>query len=211
MFRTPRTYIASAVAALATPLVAAVAAAQATPASRARNDAAAKIANALSAGPAEITRGAAVMDWPAREGAPLTTLREGTNGWVCLPDDPSSPGNDPQCVDAVWAQAFEAYFSGKPVTVSRVGYAYMLTADAMGSNTDPTASKPTADNQWHHQGPHVMVIYPDARLLDGLPTTPTAGGPYVMFAGTPIAHVMWPTGTGYAHPAPHPTSSRRTP
>lgn len=25
--------------------------------------------------------------------------RRGTNGWVCLPDDATTPGNDPMCLD----------------------------------------------------------------------------------------------------------------
>ena len=157
-----------------------------------------KIANALGAAPAEIARSAAVKDWPAGEGGEFTVLREGTNRWTCLPDDPTTRGNDPMCLDAVWMDALTAYFAGRAPQVTRVGYAYMLNSDAEGSNTDPMASAPTTENQWHHQGPHVMVLYPDPTLLEGLPTTPTEYGPYVMFAGTPIAHVMFPTRSGYA-------------
>ena len=31
---------------------------------------------------------------------------------------------------------------------------------------------------------------PDPKLLDALPTDPHAGGPFVMWKGTPYAHVM---------------------
>jgi len=160
----------------------------------------AKIANALSAGPDEVARNATVRDWPTKDGEGLPVLRQGTNGWVCMPDDPTTPGNDPTCMDATFYAAVAGYFAGTKPAITRVGYAYMLNSDAHGSNTDPTDTKPTATNHWHHAGPHVMMIYPDARLLDGLPTTPTAHGPYVMFPGTPIAHVMLPVASGYAKP-----------
>ena len=51
---------------------------------------------------------------------------------------------------------------------------------------------PTPTNEWHHLGPHVMVVYPDKAMLAGLPTKPSTNGPYVMWADTPYAHVMWP-------------------
>ena len=159
----------------------------------------AKIANAMAAAPEEITRSATVKDWPSKEGEGLALLRQGTNEWVCLPDDLTTPGNDPVCMDQTFHDALVAYFSGQAPTVTRVGYAYMLTSDAEGSNTDPMAQSATPTNQWHHAGPHVMVIYPDPKLLDGLPTKPTAYGPYVMFPGTPIAHVMLPVQSGYGH------------
>ena len=157
-----------------------------------------KIANALTAAPEEITRNATVRDWPSKEGDGFTLLREGTNGWVCLPDDTVTPGNDPMCMDATFYAALSAYVAGKTPKVTRVAYAYMLTSDAEGSNLDPRAGAPTPTNQWHHAGPHVMVLFPDAKLLDGVPTSPSAYGPYVMFPGTPIAHVMLPTASGYA-------------
>ena len=80
---------------------------------------------------------------------------------------------------------------------------HMLTSDAEGSNTDPTARKATPTNQWHHAGPHMMILYPDPKLLEGLPTQPSAFGPYVMFPGLPIAHVMLPVQSGYAHRGLH--------
>jgi hypothetical protein len=169
-----------------------------------------RIANALTAAPEEITRNATVRDWPSKEGEEPAVLRQGTNGWTCLPDDPTTPGNDPTCIDATFFDAVAAFFAGQAPKITRVGYGYMLTSDAEGSNTDPTATAATATNQWHHAGPHVMLIYPDAKLLDGVPTKPTASGPYVMFPGTPIAHVMLPVASGYArsHSSAQKTAAR---
>jgi hypothetical protein len=33
---------------------------------------------------------------------------------------------------------------------------------------------------------------PDPALLEGIPTDPATGGPYVMWKGTPYQHVMVP-------------------
>jgi len=162
-----------------------------------------KIANALTAAPEEVTRDATVKDWPTKEGEAFALLRQGTNGWVCLPDDQTTRGNDPVCMDAAFHEALAAHFAGRVPKVTRVAYAYMLTSDAEGSNTDPTAQSPTATNQWHHAGPHVMVLFPNAKMLDGLPTTPSAYGPYVMFPGTPLAHAMLPVQSGYARAGSH--------
>jgi hypothetical protein len=60
-----------------------------------------KIANTLSAGPASITEHAAVIDWPANPKDGLShgrVLRQGANGWTCIPDVPGSARHDPMCV-----------------------------------------------------------------------------------------------------------------
>ena len=156
----------------------------------------AKINEALSAGPADIRKGAMVMDWPAKEGGEMTMLRSGANGWMCMPSTPAPTGaigQDPMCVDkafGAWAQAFMAHKDPPPVTT--VGVAYMLHGDRGASNTDPFASAPTADNQWVVTGAHVMMLVPAAQL-EALPTDPKAGGPFVMWKGTKYAHIMVPT------------------
>jgi hypothetical protein len=37
-----------------------------------------------------------------------------------------------------------------------------------------------------------MLLLPDPAALDALGTDPDAGGPYVVWKGTPYAHVMVP-------------------
>ncbi len=39
-----------------------------------------------------------------------------------------------------------------------------------------------------------MIIVPDVEMLAGLPTDPHSGGPWVMYKGTPYAHIMIPVG-----------------
>jgi hypothetical protein len=38
----------------------------------------------------------------------------------------------------------------------------------------------------------MMIVVPDLNTLDGISTDPQNGGPYVMYAGTPYAHIMAP-------------------
>ncbi|MGZ9247798.1 MAG: hypothetical protein ACXW61_18580, partial [Gemmatirosa sp.] len=158
--------------------------------------AAQKIQDATSAAPAAVAAQAAVVDWPMAEGASMRELRAGTNGWICHPTTPqvftSAAGRDPMCLDAEWQQLVKAWASKAPPSVSRVGIAYMLQGDAGVSNTDPFATQRTADNDWIVSGPHVMLVTPDRALLDATSADPRGGGPWVMWKGTPYAHLMIP-------------------
>jgi hypothetical protein len=153
-----------------------------------------KISEALSAAPEAIAKTATVKDWPTDPTGDFTVLRRGTSEWVCLPTPPISQGFEPMCVDAEW-QAFVTAFLRKqaPPAPKEVGYGYMLNTRGVGSNTDPFAAGQTADNQWHHYGGHLMLIFPDAKAYEGISDDPNNGGPYVMWKGTPYAHVMVPT------------------
>lgn len=152
-----------------------------------------KIANAMTAAPRSISGHAMIMDWPATEGAPMTMLREGTNGWTCLPDFPMTKGNDPMCVDDQWMGFMSAMMKKETPKVSHAGVGYMIApGGAWGSNTDPYASKPTADNDWGYDPPHVMLLVTDPASLNGVPTSRESGVPWVMWKGTPYVHIMVP-------------------
>jgi len=155
---------------------------------------AAKIRSAMGAAPRSIAANATVKDWPDKSGK-MAVLREGSNGWVCLPSQQKTKylKNDAMCLDGQWQEWMAAMMEKRNPKITHTGYAYMLTSDEWGSNTDPFgAADPTPDNQWHHWGPTVMVVYPNASMLAGIPTKPSTNGPYVMMAGTPLAHVMLP-------------------
>lgn len=155
-------------------------------AARAQNDAA-LIRSALSAAPPSVADAATVADHHGR------ILRQGTNGWVCLPDDPEAPNNSPMCLDAPWQVFMDAFMNKRTPSFNGVCFGYMLQGDFPVSNTDPFATGPTADNQWvADSGPHVMMIVADPTLLEGLSTDPGNGVPWVMWKGTPYAHVMIP-------------------
>jgi len=151
---------------------------------------AAKISQAMKAGPADITKNATVVEMDEKGG--MKQLRAGNNTWTCMLL-PAGPGvSDAMCADPTWKAWGDAYMAKKSPQVKTMGLAYMLQGDHGGSNTDPFATQPTATNQWVVAPPHVMVLVPDPRLLDSLPTDPHAGGAWVMYKGTPYAHIMVP-------------------
>jgi hypothetical protein len=146
------------------------------------------IRNALSAAPPAVAAHAAVM-LPTGE-----TLREGTNGYTCIPDDPAVPNNAPMCLDDPWLELIDAWLNRRQPRVTRMGISYMLQGDMPVSNVDPFATAPSPDNAWIQAGPpHLMILTPDPATLEGIPTDPENGGPWVMWKGTPYAHLMVPT------------------
>jgi hypothetical protein len=157
-----------------------------------------KIKLALSAAPADLARGATVVE-PAENGQ-MKTLRPGTNGWVCM----AMP--EVMCLDKQWQAWADAWINKKGVTIEGVGVAYMLRGDQGASNTDPYATGPAANNQWVETGPHIMILTPDTAHLNSLPTDPLAGGPFVMWKGTPYAHIMIPVEPMPKQKAPTPAA-----
>src|SRR4051794_16493272 len=55
-------------------------------AGRATPDAQAKFVDAMSAGPATITKDATILDWAMDANGKFVVLRQGSNTWSCLPD-----------------------------------------------------------------------------------------------------------------------------
>jgi hypothetical protein len=155
-----------------------------------------QIASAMSAAPAAIAENATILSWHTHEGGEPVVLREGTNGWVCYPTSPTefgeAAGEDPMCLDEMWQEWVRALVERDEPQLESVGIAYMLQGDKGSSNIDPYATGPTPDNEWVQTGPHIMVIVPDVAQLEGLPTDPHDGGPYVMWRDTPLAHIMVP-------------------
>lgn len=147
------------------------------------------LAFAVSAAPPEIGRHATVMD--ATNMSKPKQLRAGSNGWICYA---MMLGNNKEamCLDKQWQNWAEAYIGKTEPKIEGTGIAYMLRGDNGASNTDPYATGPTADNQWVKTPAHIMVLYSDPRMLDSYPTDPKTGGPWVMWKGTPYAHVMVP-------------------
>jgi len=124
-----------------------------------------KIKNALSAAPAVIAEKATVMDWPAdlKSGnSHGRILRQGSNGWICMPDLPGKPQHDPACMDETMMKWMMATFAGKKPNIDRVGVAYMLLGEAGADQSDISAKKPPEGKDWYYVGPHVMIVLPDA-------------------------------------------------
>ena len=132
--------------------------------------------------------GNATLLQPEADGS-MTVLKEGTNGWTCM-----YPEGNPMCADAPAMGFLQAWMEqGDPPDT--LGFVYMLLGDEGASNTDPYAEGETDDNQWVVAGPHVMIVGSAAQsLIDTYPAeVPEGGGePWVMWPGTPYAHVMVP-------------------
>jgi hypothetical protein len=124
----------------------------------------------------------------------MRTLRKGTNGFTCMPDNPASPGPDPMCLDKAAMQWAGAWIAHKPPPSGKAGLIYMLSGGTDASNTDPYAAKPSAGNHWVQTGPHIMVVGADADFYSLYPKAadPDTSVPYVMWAGTPYEHLMIP-------------------
>lgn len=151
-----------------------------------------KIQNAMSAAPRSISKSATIMDWPAKEGAEPSVLRKGTNEWTCLPDDPSTPENDPMCLDRMWMVWLQALMSKKEPKITTTGLGYMLQGGSTASNSDPFATQPAPGEKWMREQPHVMILVPGKLDPKVYSADPHAGGPWIMWGETPYEHLMMP-------------------
>ncbi|HEY4842840.1 MAG TPA: hypothetical protein VIH78_12790 [Terriglobales bacterium] len=143
-----------------------------------------KIARAMSAGPDDIARSARIIDSDA-EGNPVV-LREGNNGFTCMPGNPKVIGEPPMCVDAASLQWFADAKAHKPKPTNPVpGITYMLAGATQRSDSDPNDKTSPAITV----GPHWMIMWPFDPKTTGLPTRHKPTGAYIMWAGSPYAHV----------------------
>ena len=148
---------------------------------------AAEASGAEQAAPLSLAKNATIM---SRDGR---IVRKGSNGWICLPDNPDTKGTDSICMDEPWNNFLEALKNKSKPTITQVGIAYMLQGDRPVSNTDPYATEPRPGDDWvEGLGAHVMIILPDTKALGKLSTDSKNGGPWVMWHGTPFAHIMVP-------------------
>jgi hypothetical protein len=150
------------------------------------------IKSALSGAPAAIAKGATVVVMEAD--GKMRTLKSGTGGFTCMPDNPVTPGPDPMCMDKNAMEWVHAWVAHKPPAAGKVGLMYMLAGGTDASNTDPYAAKPEPGNNWIETGPHIMIVGADASFYDSYPKNakPDTSQPYVMWAGTPYQHLMAP-------------------
>jgi hypothetical protein len=149
------------------------------------------IKSAESAAPAAVSSQAAI--YAMNEKGEMRTLREGKNGWWCMPDSPATPGPDPMCGDANSMEWAMAWIGKKEPPKGKVGFMYMLAGGTDASNTDPHAATPAEGADWISTGPHVMIVNA-MDLMAGYPSdaVPDTKAPYIMWAGTPYAHLMIP-------------------
>src|SRR5258706_16023421 len=145
----------------------------------------ARIARALSAAPASVASAAKVVDQD--EDGKEIVLREGTNGFTCFPGHPGAVGDSPICLNAAALQWGKDMAQHKPKPTSvEPGIAYMLAGGRDWSATDPYATSGTAITE----PPQWEILWPFDSTITGLPTTPKETGTWIMYAGTPWAHLM---------------------
>jgi hypothetical protein len=156
-----------------------------------------KIANALSAGPASITDRAAVIEWPANPKDGMShgrVLRQGSNGWTCLPDVPGRPQHDPMCVDETMMKWFMATLAGKKPDIDRVGLSYMLMGEAREGQGATPAKDPSQVKEWFYIGPMIMVVLPDSAkdALRGINQDLSNDQPYTtLLSSADVATPLW--------------------
>lgn len=144
------------------------------------------IRSAVSAAPRDIGDHAAVIA-PGANGK-MAEIRAGSNGWTCLADEPDTPGLDPMCLDKQsmqWLQSLMAH-APKPANTAP-GIVYMLQGGSDISATDPFATK---TDHFIESPPHYMIMWPYEAKATGFSSAPKKTGTWIMWAGTPYAHLM---------------------
>jgi hypothetical protein len=147
-----------------------------------------RIRNALSAAPRSVTGDATIM---TMDGDKMRVIRQGKGEFTCMPDDPTSPGNDSMCLDRNAMEWFHALVEHKEPPKGKVGLVYMLQGGSDASNDDPWATKP-ASGKWIETGPHIMVTGATEMLGAYPKTADDPSKPYIMWPTTPYAHIMMP-------------------
>jgi hypothetical protein len=141
-----------------------------------------RIAVAMSGGPANVAKVARVVDHDAS--GKIIVLREGHNGFTCMPA--YGDASPTMCADEASMQWMADFAAHKPKPTNTVpGVTYMLAGATQRSDSDPwDTTSPLIQI-----GPHWMILWPFDPKTTGLPTTHKPTGAYVMWAGSPYAHL----------------------
>ena len=139
-----------------------------------------KIAAALQAGPAFITKDATVIDWPSAPGGEYRVLRRGSNEWTCLPaisgypHDAADSGfkEEPGCYDSRFLRAMQDSIAGRTPNIDRIGISYMYLGAWKPMKGGPSGHE-------FHVGPHLMIVGPDQDAFQRFNRDATNGMPYV--------------------------------
>lgn len=163
-----------------------------------------KIGRARLSGPSQVTKDATVAELDAS--GKITILAIGTNEWVCFPGNENEIGNVPMSCDRMGLQWLKDLLEGKPAPTNKApGLIYMLCGATQRSVTNPYDK----DSAAIPIGPHYMIMWPFDSVRHGMPTNVRDAGAWVMYDGTPWAHLHvcgspW-DGTVYHHErAPNP-------
>ena len=159
-----------------------------------------QVEQAVLAAPESMREAATVLGYggQVRPGDSLTVLREGTNGLICLADDPGVEGFHVACyhrsLDDFMALGRRLKAEGKGRSEIMDARYATLEAGGFAMPDRATLYSVSADG-----GPEdlegarrlVVVYVPGATPEDlGLPARPEGDAPWLMLPGTPWAHIM---------------------
>lgn len=153
------------------------------------------IESASAGGPDFISRDATI-GW-IDAGGDVHVMRPGTNGFTCVIVVPD-PFGGPICGNqaaAGWVVAMLTH-AANPPAASAPGIAYMARGgahyeDAQGNVLMEHDQSPHAAGSHRvTEQAHWMLMIPFDPAATGLPTKENGTGSYIMFSGTPWAHVM---------------------
>ncbi|MEP0548181.1 MAG: hypothetical protein ABJF88_14695 [Rhodothermales bacterium] len=160
------------------------------------------VAASVAALPEEFRASASVHE--RTDGAGLVELRSGEGPYICLADDPADDRFHVACyhesLEPFMARGRALRAEGRTSDVDSVRFAeveagtlpmpshpaalYSLSGDSV--SVDESTGAVTGARPLYV----VYIAYATAETT-GLPTTPTADGPWLMFPGTPKAHIMF--------------------
>lgn len=161
--------------------------AQAKPAGHTSEAEAEFIKSAEAGAPPRISEKAAIARIEPK--GQVTMVRPGSNGFTCslFPDESHAPF----CGDRSAFRWFVAAMSQQPKPPTSGGVAYMAKGGVHYEMPDgKIVMAPSATTKEVKEPPHWMLLTPLDPAATGIPTRPNAGGSYIMFAGTPYAHLM---------------------
>ena len=144
---------------------------------------------ALSAAPAHISKDAAVM-LPDASGK-LAEVKKGANGFTCIPTVNNRSEPDPMCFDAAVGQWVDALVNKKDKPGNTVpGIAYMARGGYHWEKNGKVLMEEQPGAKLVKEPPHWMMMWPFTSQETRLPTVPNHSGVWIMFDGSPFAHLM---------------------
>lgn len=144
---------------------------------------------ALSAAPLRISKDASVM-LPGEEGK-MVEVKKGTNGFTCIPTVNNRPDPDPMCYDAAvgqWVEAIQKKADKPGNTVP--GISYMARGGYHWEKNGKVLMDEEPGAKLVKEPPHWMMMWPFTSADTRLPSRPNPSGVWIMFEGTPFAHLM---------------------
>ena len=145
---------------------------------------------AQSAAPSSISGDATVLVF-GPDGS-LTEEVAGTNGFTCIPDLSGQEKPDPICGNAEATQWAVDLLSGKAnPSNSAPGIAYMMQGGWHWiKDGKTTLDKDDPGAKRVKDPPHWKIIWPLTSLASMLPEKSSGFGSYIMWEGTPYAHIV---------------------